>query len=235
MEHLLTNESSKNPDVTKRVSDSKGFCNRHTHMLYKTSSGGGTEDGLGYAYYMQIAVRKIKEEIMALPARITKDSTSKGIASRLTRQRQSMNLIAKKAREALPGKRLCPACQFLWSYDKNEIITLLGMLDDAEFRKKFESSKGLCLPHFVAALNAVNESHIKNPSEVSRSLVHTELNLLQEAEKLLSEFIRKHDWKFSGEPYGSEARANFLALNLLVGAEGLYYNSHRIFDIPESK
>jgi len=43
----------------------------------------------------------------------------------------------------------------------------------------------------------------------------------------LSEYGRKQSWEFRNEPAGPELNANALALNLLVGVEGLYCCSHK--------
>jgi hypothetical protein len=96
------------------------------------------------------------------------------------------------------------------------------MLDNEEFREEFNSSKGLCLPHFISAMQMVCMSKLKNPIYIAQALIDVEMKHLQLIEHLLSEFIRKQSWDFRNEPAGPEVNANFLALNLLVGAKGLY-------------
>jgi hypothetical protein len=96
------------------------------------------------------------------------------------------------------------------------------MMDDEDFRIEFNSSKGLCLPHFVSAMQMVCISKLKNPIYVAQALIDAEMKRLQLIEHLLSEFIRKQSWDFRNEPSGQEGNANFLALNLLFGAEGVH-------------
>jgi hypothetical protein len=95
------------------------------------------------------------------------------------------------------------------------------MLDDKDFREEFESSKGLCLSHFVSAVRMVSRARIKNSVQITRALIEAEMKRLELTENYLSEFIRKQRWEFRHEPWGPEANANPMVLSLLVGAEGL--------------
>jgi hypothetical protein len=39
MEYLLTNEAVGDSQVINKIVKTKGFCNRHTHLLYRIISG----------------------------------------------------------------------------------------------------------------------------------------------------------------------------------------------------
>ncbi|MEM2630763.1 MAG: hypothetical protein QXN41_06140, partial [Candidatus Bathyarchaeia archaeon] len=84
------------------------------------------------------------------------------------------------------------------------------------------SSKGLCIPHFVSAIQMTRVMKLKNPIYIIQTLLYIEVKQFQLIENLLSEFIRKQSWNFRSEPAGPEIKANFLALNSLVGAKGFY-------------
>jgi len=95
------------------------------------------------------------------------------------------------------------------------------MLDDEDFRKNFQSAKALCLPHFLSSVDKVRSSKLRSSPDVVRALFEVEKIALQTAANYLSEFIRKSDWNTRNEPSGPEVNANIMALNLLVGAQGL--------------
>jgi len=63
MPHLLTNEVNMDPDFRAKVIEAKGFCNRHMHLLYNTAYTPGSQDGLGYALYMQDVVKLVLEQV----------------------------------------------------------------------------------------------------------------------------------------------------------------------------
>jgi len=222
LKYLLTNEVTMDPEFRERVLSAKGFCNRHMHLLHETAHNVGTEDGLGYALYMQTIVNEVCKELNSLLLQSIENSAIKGKILRGRRRREAIMQLAKEVSKAYQGKRCCPVCEFLWTFDQIHLHTLLQMLDDKDFREEFKSTKVLCLPHFVSALRIVGKSNLKNPREVARSLIEFEVGLLERLEKLLSEFIRKQDWEFREAPRGPEVKANSLALNILAGVEGLY-------------
>jgi len=227
LEYLLTNEVTMDSGFRERVLSAKGFCNRHTHLLHKAAQGVGTEDGLSFALYMRSIVEEVRKELESLLLHNSGRSTYKGIVIWGRKRKQTITQLAKEVSKVYQGKRCCPVCEFLWSSDQMNLHTLLHMLDGKDFREEFKSSGVLCLPHFVSAIEIVGRSNLKNPAEVAHSLIDLEAGLLERLQRLLSEFVRKQDWKFREEPRGPEVKANFLALSILVGVEGLYSYSLR--------
>jgi hypothetical protein len=221
LKYLLTNEMTMDPGFREKVLSSRGFCNRHTHLLYETASGVGTEDGLGYSLYMQSIVEEICHGLKSLLLSNIENTAWKNIILRWWRRRQAIKLMAEKADKAYYGEGLCPVCESLWTFDQIYLYTLLQMLDDKDFREEFKT-KWLCLPHFLSALRLAGKSNLKSPAEVVHALIEIEVSLLERLSQLLSEFIRKHDWRFRDGPRGPEIGANSLASSILAGVEGLY-------------
>ena len=223
LEHLLTNEVVMNPDFREKVTAAKGFCNRHMHLLYKTTHSGHTENGLGFAHYMQGVVEGIIEQLAPLATDLNDlDSTNSKILFRGRKQRLSLLKFFGKTKNVVQGKKPCPACESLWSSDQIHLHTLVQMLDDEDFCEEFKSSRGLCLPHFLSAIRMINQNKLKNPVMAAQTLVRIEIKRLKLVERYLSEFVRKSSWDFRNEPAGPEVDANPMVLNLLVGIEGLY-------------
>jgi len=221
LKHMLTNEVVMDPAFRGKVVAAGGFCNRHAHMLYRVIHGGDVEDGLGYALYMKDITRKIMEQLSHLHENLSNNFKSSKSRMPFHRKRRDTtaldNIINYDAR-----RQQCPICEHLWSMNQIYLHTLVQMLDDDEnFRVKFSSSKGLCLPHFASAMQIIHINKLKNPIHVAKALIDAEIKNLQLIEHLLSEFIRKQGWEFRNEHPGEEVNANLLALNLLFGAEGV--------------
>ena len=224
MEHLLRDELVMDPAFRVSVLDAKGFCNHHMHLLYKATSARHTDDGLGYAIYMQGVVQRIIADFKSSPLdrlRRLEDLVHNNIFTRSKKSRQAFSHLTEAVEKTVEGQRTCPACEFMWSSDEMNLHTLVRMLDDKDFREEFGSSKGLCLSHFVSAVRMVSRVRIKNSVQITRALIEAEMKRLELTENYLSEFIRKQRWEFRHEPWGPEANANPMVLNLLVGAEGL--------------
>jgi hypothetical protein len=78
----------------------------------------------------------------------------------------------------------------------------------------FAQSHGLCLPHTVR-LVSYGKSHRDLASVLRAQQAH-----LQRLHGELREFIRKQDYRFAHESYGSEADAWQRVIALLVGMSG---------------
>jgi len=223
MDFLLTNEANMSSEVRNEVLTAKGFCNRHAHLLYKTAYKGGTEDGLGYAIYMKDIIGIISEQL----ERLTKQSYSLEDLKKnflyWRKRKQPFLLLSDTVKDAVKGQK-CPVCKYLQSMDAVHLRTLIQMLDVEDFQKQFKSSKGLCLPHFASAFQIISRNKFKNPSSITKTLIETEKENFQMVEHYLLEFIRKQSWDFREERWGPKADANHIALNLLVGVEGLCLN-----------
>jgi len=233
MTHFLQNEAVMNPVFRDRVTDSKGFCNHHMHMLYKAAYGGRGGDALGYALYMQSIAEDLLRELNDIPI-VDIKATSKGVFDFGSKRKQEILNFEDKVEYIVRGRRPCPACESLLSLDRIYLETIVEMLSETKFEKEFKSFKGLCLPHFVSAVRMIGEVKVKYPAYVVNRLMEFEkarLNLLYSD---LSEFIRKRKWDYRNEPAGAEVDANLIALKILAGVEGLYCRSVRNFLTKES-
>jgi len=218
---LLKNETVTGSEVRKEVLTAKGFCNRHAHLLYRTAYKSGTEDGLGYAIYMKDIVGSISEQVEPLTKQLRSLKEAKKDFLRQKKRKRDFSLLADAAMHVMLRQQQCPSCRYLQSLDIMHQHTLLQMLEDKNFQKNFESSKGLCLPHFVSTIRMLDQNKFKDPVNIAWTLLKTENERLQLVEHYLSEFIRKKSWDFRGELLEPEANANHTALNLLVSVEGI--------------
>ncbi|MFN3477648.1 MAG: DUF6062 family protein, partial [Candidatus Methylomirabilales bacterium] len=77
--------------------------------------------------------------------------------------------------------------------------------------RRFLSSSNLCLPHFRMTLEeAEDRTAVETLIEVQRARMTTLLTDLEE-------YLRKHDYRYAHEPYGSEKNSWIRALELFVG------------------
>jgi hypothetical protein len=228
MNYLLTNEATMSPEIREKVLIAKGFCNRHMHLLYKTAYGGHTENGLGFALYMQGVIEKIYEEFDILLNYLYKIENPKNITfTKKRKQKKAISSLYDKVIFTIKGEKQCPVCEHLISLDNIYLHTLIQMLNDKNFIEEFKSSNGFCFPHFSSAIEIISKSKLKNQIDIIKTLFEIENKQIQLIKYYLSEFIRKHSWDFRNELPGPEANVNFMLLNILVGVEGLYYQKYK--------
>ena len=110
----------------------------------------------------------------------------------------------------IPEPKPCPACESAATTLRLLIESLPTALGDPAFVEEYQKSSGLCLPHLRTILEKVS------PREREILLAHQKLRL-EGLMGELAEFIRKNDYRFKDEGYGSEADAHLRAAELVVG------------------
>jgi hypothetical protein len=111
-------------------------------------------------------------------------------------------------------RQVCPACR-LWH--EQELLYLTVLLDDwhdATLHSAFAQSSGFCRPH-VTRLMVHGTAHGHLPAFLT-----AQQERWQALQADLQEFIRKLDYRFAREPYGSEADAWQRVVALLAGHPG---------------
>jgi hypothetical protein len=127
-------------------------------------------------------------------------------------------LSAKRRATHARQRRLeeCPACRTQNECRKRYCSTLVEWLHDQEMRSAFEAAHGLCVPHFLVLLDMAMDTKAEAfLIEMQRVRMNS---LLQE----LEEFCRKHDYRFSGEGFGSESDSWSRAIRMMVGEDDAF-------------
>lgn len=109
-------------------------------------------------------------------------------------------------------KRRCPACE---QRDLNMMRTLSEIskyIDDNDMAKAFKESDGLCLFHIRHALK-----HTRAPARRAL-LLSIQEEILTRLRMELSEYIRKNDYRFAKETFGSERDSWRRAVSIVAGA-----------------
>ena len=87
-----------------------------------------------------------------------------------------------------------------------------NLLGEEGLLAAYESSDGLCLPHFRQALAWVRDER------VFEALINVQRVVWERLVSHLSEFIRKSDYRFQDESWGEERDAWLRAIAALAGA-----------------
>ena len=113
----------------------------------------------------------------------------------------------------LSAQQACPACVEAETMERVFLSTLIeNLLGEDGLLAAFESSDGLCLPHFRQALTQVRDK------AVFEALVDALRAIWERLADQLSEIVRKADYRFQDESPGEESGASLRAIAALVGA-----------------
>lgn len=193
--YLDTNlyESVNDPDTQAALRLSKGYCHAHSWLLTKTSAS----PALGVAILYRQAAQEVLE---ALGPPRSGDSTQAEVPTSGGRARRKSSTTSERIAGRLKPQAQCPACTHrdkMLEFILKTMLEALGRGDD-RLQSALKASDGLCLPHLRRAL------------EISKSQTTPDFLLQQAGEKLsvligeLNEFIRKNDYRFTGEGMGKE-------------------------------
>jgi hypothetical protein len=190
-------------DVEQRDAwrDSKGFCSWHACMATDIPQSSSSLAIL-YDDVLDHEMQRLAALTAAMPA---------------WRWRRQGRRFAKRVQRWLrtwDKASLCPICRLWHDREQLYMTVLLDAWHHPTLSAAFAQSSGLCLPHLVR-LMAHNANHEHLPALVSAQQAR-----LQTLQVELREFIRKQDYRFAREAYGSEADAWQRVVALFVGTRG---------------
>lgn len=181
---------------------SHGFCNYHSHRLLWFAEV--NLERLGLALVLESLVRGERSAFEGFGEGILQAANPSKSSSKHT---SPISLILRGIYENMcKSYSECPACKSLDESDTAHVDTFIKMiLECPEFRKRVEESQGLCTPHFSKTLQLASERlRHQDLNQLILFLWNLQVRNLKRLESELSKFIRKYDYRFSREPFGSE-------------------------------
>jgi hypothetical protein len=173
--NALLYEGVTDVPIREELRNARGPCHRHAwQMANKRGSVLGT--AVIYRDVVNTLAKALQEEVAA-PRRWR--GNRDGLARRLA---------------PTTG---CPACALEQDADRRSAKTLLKHLGSADIAAAYVAAGGLCLPHFQVVLAHAGE-------ETTRTLAQWQESALCRLRDELDELIRKHDYRFRGEPTTEE-------------------------------
>lgn len=189
----LLNEYVNDPSTRETIRHSQGFCESHTRMLAACG------DPLALAILYGDLARLTVERWEKSAAGSGKGRRS-GLMDRL--------LGAKTQSERAP----CPACVAHQEAQTRFVQALAAGMENEvskeEVWQAMDANAGICVPHIQQLMAEASPT-------MAKRLRDREIERLQNLQAELAEIVRKNDYRFRGEPWGSEKDAWRRALDKL--------------------
>ncbi len=178
--------SMMEPD-SREITNEKGFCKRHMGMLFDK------KNHLSLALMLETHVKEL-EKSLAMPKKsgvFSKDSPSKLLSDGIYRKINS-----------------CALCDKLDSQMKDVAENLAYLWDkEADFRKMFENSEGLCLEHMALVAKVCDgEIRGKKKEDFLLMLEENQKKQLDVLYKNLHNFTLSFDYRNAGKELTTEER-----------------------------
>jgi hypothetical protein len=201
-------ESVNDPPTRMELVAAAGYCNEHSWQLRHMGAA------LGAAIMYRDVLRRAAEALDRGPGR-------DGL------QLFPGRLRARWPRRWLPGRTRagsqdladphtsCPACLMREHAELLYLGVLLEHIGETEATAAFRVSAGLCLVHLDRTVA------IAGKRAALGRLLDLEGELLRALDEDLSEFARKHDYRYQGEKIGAEGDAWIRAIGAVAGKPGI--------------
>lgn len=213
-----------------KIISSRGFCRYHSHQILRFAETYSEKLGLG------LVLESLVNDRLQTIENLCKNSDSlinvlrrndlKSILERrlLSKNPESLRRLARKIVARLGYvEAQCPACLNLLESNASHIETFIQMIVQSEaFNDVLKESKGLCVPHLVeVAKSASRRLDQRSFASVLKTLLPLQANSFTRIKFELSEFIRKHDYRFANERFGSEVDVVERGILKLIGTSHL--------------
>ncbi|MDR7542699.1 MAG: DUF6062 family protein [Armatimonadota bacterium] len=202
-------ERVNDPWTREDLLASRGFCAAHawrlTHIL-------DSQTGIAIVY------RHLLQEFYDTFITEAAGRVSQPVGLRLALFGGSNGGLGRSLSAWLTPQRPCLACADQWQAEERYTWATAQALPDEDFRARYASSLGLCLRHLATVMTQTESS-----SDLEW-LTNAERALLEGLLNDLSEFWRKHDYRFRHEPMSQgEATSWQRVLHKYVGAPGVVW------------
>ena len=201
-------DSVMDPATRVQVNE-KGFCHRHFAMMLPMKN----RLGLGLIAHTYL------KDVIADARTVLNEAAEKeypGLLGGFRRAGVSESSPSARIRARIGGCILCERLDFTM---RRYAYTLVHLwLHDAEFRRLFASSKGLCLPDTALVMEmAETEAGGQKRREFYAALAKLQKENLARVEKDLEWFTLKFDYRNHDKPWGDSRDAPERAIGKLVG------------------
>lgn len=204
------------PDVRIQV-NKKGFCRHHQRLLFSR------DNRLGHALMLESHLTESRQRMDKAFKHIQQAASGAASASLIDRISGKAPSPAKAMENAISEleelEKTCIVCESIEDNMNRYLHTFFHLYqNDADFRRHFEQSKGLCLPHTVQLLRlAPEELPSRELAPFAKLLCRLETEAFDRIQDDVSWFIKKFDYRFHNEPWKESKDAVERSVNKLRG------------------
>ncbi len=165
-----------------------GFCSDHLKLMYKN------QNRLGLSLMLHTHMENMIKDIEKL------SKTGRGSSGGLFKKKDDKSAISGYVNNL---KHSCYVCNRIKNIYERYIVTLFYLYkNDADFKKKFQSSKGFCTNHYALLYEKAAENLKGNElEEFTTSLNKIYLENMKRVRDDLEWFTDKFDYRYVNEPW----------------------------------
>lgn len=188
-------ESVNDPGFQREFRGSLGFCNRHAHRMI------GAGDGLGAAILYRAAVRELLRVLSEVPDR---PRPPPPLAALFRSDPKSKPAFPE------PGDG-CPVCRVEGRAEERYLKVLVEGASDGYLDAAVKAGPGFVCARHLSRASRLYDGWLPHP------LVEATREAVRDLDADLGLYVRHRDYRFAGEPWGTERDAWIRAVGRMVG------------------
>lgn len=194
----------------REESNNKGFCNHHFEQMFYSGNK------LSLALVLDTHLDELRKRLDKYSKSVKSAESSKG---GLLKKSGAFD-VAKDISDTLSGvEKTCMVCEKIEFTMKRYIDVLLYMwVNDENFRKKFDRSKGMCIKHMRMVMDTIPSSlKNKNVGEFLSALFIKQKAELDRMQEDIHKFTLKFDYRFKDMEWGTAQDAPIRTIEKIAG------------------
>ena len=223
-------ENVNDGPIRAQLIRSLGFCYKHAWQLVAMEQqvwGGGLGTGIVYEDLGQHVQASLQEYVAVTGERLGQQPRGRWSAlrtrlgdtvQRWARQAGWQRLLGSEARPPLPlgleAQQKCRVCSLIAETEETDLKWLIDNCADEAFRKAYQASAGLCLPHLRKAMT------MDRDGEAALFLAQTAQEKLGVLLGDLGEYLRKFIYQYSHEPKTEAEKVSWRRMVAFLVGEG---------------
>jgi hypothetical protein len=207
VQHMLYENVNDIP-LRAQLRQNLGMCHTHAWLLLEPDMGDALGTAIIYNDVFTNILRHLPEPINPSP-KMPQPTFLQRFLRTLTER-------VKAARQALTPQGVCPACKQQDIYAHLSLAVLVKALQGESQADVLAKSDGLCLSHLDQAFSMAHDVTVYN------ALVNASRKRYEILQGELAEFIRKNDYRFRGESFGSEGDSWRRVIGVSVGGRWVF-------------
>ena len=188
------------PKSREQIIKSRGFCNNHSYKMFMAASKPESSDGHGLALVLTSVTEKFIGDL-----------------------RGQGKLSSGHTGQVVPNITTCPACLHLSYFMETYTTLIVEFLASGheDFSKLLKSSKGFCIPHFVALLQMAEKAPSDKFPAIVETIIKVEEKNLGRLNSELGEYVRRQSYEFSDKDRAACGDVVLRGVEKVAGRRGI--------------
>lgn len=191
-------------------SNSVGYCNKHFGMMF------AKPNKLSLALVLDTHLAEIREKLGKMEKKAEGMSKGKSSIFKRSANGETISEISGQLKQIQDGCMVCNKINH--TMERYADVLLYMWANDAQFKAKFDKSKGVCLKHMQLLLETSKKSlNDKQAGMFAAELLKKQIGELERIQEDIHKFTLKFDYRYTNMEWGTAQDAPVRTIEKISG------------------